>query len=286
MPLLYSREAPDGSGQWPLRGMTCGVAGGHGLRSLQSPRATRLPMPPPSLLSAAPRDAALDLIKWLALLSMLLDHLRYVWPQLYWLYVPGRLAFPLFCLAIGANLRRQAPGRPLPLRYLGLLLGFALLSEWPYRLLVPAPQVLNILPTLALGLILAHALEQPQGGAPGLAAGALLLAVLGQPWLMFGAAGALLPAAFILALRQPRRAWPWPVALCVLANYSQPLYGQALHGEAFALAVVFSCALAPLVGIRLLRAPARWSVAPVRRWAYGFYPAHFLALALVRQCLL
>jgi hypothetical protein len=241
-------------------------------------------MPPPSSVPyAVPRDAALDLIKWLALLSMLLDHLRYVWPPLYWLYVPGRLAFPLFCLAIAANLRRQAPGRRLPLRYLGLLLGFALLSEGPYRLLVPAPQVLNILPTLALGLILAHALEQPRGGARGLAAGALLLAVLGHPWLMFGAAGALLPAAFVLALREPRRAWPWPVALCLLANYSQPLYGQALHGEAFAVTVVFSGALAPLVGICLLRAPVRWSVAPVRRWAYGFYPAHFVILALLRE---
>ncbi|WPC04793.1 TraX family protein [Pseudomonas benzenivorans] len=234
--------------------------------------------------SSSPRDTALDLLKWLALLSMLLDHLRYVWPQLYWLYVPGRLAFPLFCLAIAVNLRRLAPGQPLPLRYLGLLLGFALLSEWPYRLLVPAPQTLNILPTLALGLLLAHALERPRGPRwPGL--GVLLLALLAHPWLMFGAAGVLLPAAFVQALRRPRHAWPWPPLLCLLANYWPPLYGDAWRGDVFALAVVAACALAPLVGICLLRRPLGFAVAPVRRWAYGFYPGHFLALAMLREYL-
>ena len=236
-----------------------------------------------SMSSSLPRDRALDLLKWLALLSMLVDHLRYVWPSLYWLYVPGRLAFPLFCLAIAVNLRRYPSGRPLPLRYLGLLLVFAVLSEWPYRLLVPAPEVLNILPTLALGLVLAHALEQHRGGQRWLGLGALLLALLAHPWLMFGAAGVLLPAAFGQALREPRRGWPWPVLLCLLANYWPPLFADALQGDAFALAAVFSSALAPLVGIGLLRSHPRWPVAPVRIWAYGFYPAHFLALAALRE---
>ena len=52
------------------------------------------------------RDGALDLLKWLALLSMVLDHLRYVGLSLDGLYVPGRLAFPWFCLAIAANVYR------------------------------------------------------------------------------------------------------------------------------------------------------------------------------------
>jgi hypothetical protein len=53
-----------------------------------------------------PRDGALDLLKWLALLSMVLDHLRYVGYSVDLLYVPGRLAFPWFCLAMAANLAR------------------------------------------------------------------------------------------------------------------------------------------------------------------------------------
>ena len=45
-------------------------------------------------MSPRARDANLDLLKWLAMLSMLLDHLRYVWPQSEWLFIVGRLAFP------------------------------------------------------------------------------------------------------------------------------------------------------------------------------------------------
>jgi uncharacterized membrane protein len=36
------------------------------------------------------RDGALDLLKWLALLSMVLDHLRYIGYSVDLLYVPGR----------------------------------------------------------------------------------------------------------------------------------------------------------------------------------------------------
>jgi hypothetical protein len=243
-------------------------------------------MPPLSpALASRPRDAALDLLKWLALLSMLIDHLRHVWPPLYALYIPGRLAFPLFCLAIAANLVRPStrPRLPVPLRYLGLLLLFSLLSEWPYRLLVQAPQSFNVLPTLVLGLLIASGVQQPGGQARWLALGALLLAVVAHPWLMFGVAGALLPAAFVYALNRPHPAWIWPLLLSLLANYWPPFYVEAARGEPFAWAVILSCALAPLFGLWLLRQPLQLQVPPVRRWAYLFYPGHFLLLAAVRE---
>lgn len=242
---------------------------------------------PPNDSLARPRDTALDLLKWLALLSMLVDHLRHVWPPLYWLYVPGRLAFPLFCLAIAANLLRPSAGPrpPVPLRYLGLLLAFSLLAEWPYRLLVPTPQSLNILPTLVLGLLIASGVRQPYGPQRWLGLGALLLAILGHAWLMFGVAGALLPAAFVLALRQPRTAWIWPVLLCLLANYWPPLYAGAARGEPFAWAFLAACVLAPLLGLWLLRQLLAFAVPPVRRWAYLFYPGHFLVLFVLREWL-
>jgi hypothetical protein len=238
-----------------------------------------------SVLASRPRDAALDLLKWLALLSMLIDHLRHVWPLLYAVYIPGRLAFPLFCLAIAANLVRPTarPRAPLPLRYLGLLLMFALISEWPYRLLVQAPQSLNVLPTLVLGLLIASGVQQPHGQARWLALGALLLAVAAHSWLMFGLAGALLPAAFVHALNRPYPAWIWPLLLSLIANYWPPFYAEAARGEPFAWAVILSCALAPLLGLWLLRQPLRISVPPVRRWAYLFYPGHFLVLVALRE---
>lgn len=237
---------------------------------------------PPSGSDTPARDAALDLIKWLALATMLIDHLRHVWPELYFLYAPGRLAFPFFCLAIAANVVRPGAAGPMPLRYLGLMLLFALLSEWPYRLLVVSPQSFNVLPTLALGLLIAGGVQQPHGQRRVLAIVALLVAVLGHAWLMFGFIGALLPAAFVYALKRPGAAWVWPVVLCLLANYWPPFYVDAARGDPFAWTVILVSAAAPLFGLWLLRRPMGFPVPPVRRWAYLFYPGHFLALVGLR----
>jgi len=230
------------------------------------------------------RDAALDLLKWLALATMLGDHLRYVWPSLSWLYIPGRLAFPFFCLAIAANLRRPSVegGKPFSLRYLGLLVLFALLSEWPYRLLVVTPQSLNVMPTLVLGLLIAGGVGQANGQRRWLAVTAIVLAVFSYPWLMFGVAGALLPAAFVYALTRAGASWVWPVMLCLAANYWPPFYINAIRGDPFAWGVILICVAAPLLGLWLLRQPPPGEVLPVRRWAYLFYPGHFLLLVGVR----
>ncbi len=52
------------------------------------------------------RLAGLDLVKWTAMLAMVADHLRFLWPDADGLFVIGRLAFPLFCLAIAVNVGR------------------------------------------------------------------------------------------------------------------------------------------------------------------------------------
>ena len=67
---------------------------------------------------------------------MVVDHLRFLWPQAYGLFVVGRLAFPLFCLAIAVNVGRSRPGTLFSsgnARYLCWMCAFAVLSELPYR---------------------------------------------------------------------------------------------------------------------------------------------------------
>jgi hypothetical protein len=44
-----------------------------------------------------------------------------------------------------------------------------------------------------------------------------------------------------------------------------------------------ACLIAPWLGLMLLRHASRFHPLPMRRWAYGLYPAHFLALLAVRQ---
>jgi hypothetical protein len=226
------------------------------------------------------RDPALDLLKWLAMLCMVLDHLRYVGWSVDFLYVPGRLAFPWFCLAIAANLARR-PNASLRGRYLLWLLGFALLAEWPYRLFVGPGEPLNVLPTLALGLLVASAVAAPRPRALLLGAGAFLVAALGWDHLMFGLPGVLLPAFCLLALRA--RVWLLAAgAVCLWANEWWVIVPAAQAYNPVAIGGVLACLIAPWLGVSLLRHARGLKVAPMRRWAYAIYPLHFLVLLGLR----
>jgi hypothetical protein len=233
------------------------------------------------------RDANLDLVKWLAMLTMVLDHLRYLWPQAAdWLFVIGRLAFPLFCLGIAANVFRSRPGQLYTdgnARYLAWLLAFSILSELPYRLLSTESSTLNIMPTLMLGLLIAWGVHHR--GRDGLLLGVMTLAVVIvlHERLMYGVFGALLPAALLLAIQRPGPGWLLPAALCVLANSrNRWAVGWELHDLGGSITVEF---MAPLLGLWLLRMKIDWRVWPVRRWGYLFYPGHMAVLSLFRPVL-
>jgi hypothetical protein len=230
------------------------------------------------------RDGALDLLKWLALLSMVLDHLRYVGYSVDILYVPGRLAFPWFCLAMAANLSRaRAVTTDGQWRYLGWLLLFSAVSEIPYRMFIPDPDTFNVLPTLALGLWVARGWQQPLLQSRLLAVAAVVLAALFPERLMFGLFGVLLPLAMLLVIRRPWYFSLLPGLVCLAANQWEVLYYSARLGNGAAILGFAACLIAPMMGLFLLRHAKHLKPPPMRRWAYALYPLHFLLLLLVRQ---
>ncbi|HHG4437083.1 TPA: TraX family protein [Pseudomonas aeruginosa] len=229
------------------------------------------------------RDANLDLVKWLAMLSMLLDHLRYLWPDTHVLFVVGRLAFPMFCLAIAANVSRTRPGELFSegnARYLGWMLLFSLLSELPYRLLSPESSTLSVMPTLMLGLLVAWGVHHRDRGSLLLAATSLVIAALLQQQLMYGLLGVALPASFLLALRSLH--WWWlPAALAVLANgRNRWVVESGVTPETLPLFAMAGAAV--VLGLALLRQPMSCKVWPVGRWGYWFYPGHLAAIYLMK----
>ncbi|MFK3776401.1 TraX family protein [Pseudomonas sp. NPDC089406] len=225
------------------------------------------------------RSAGLDLVKWTAILTMVADHLRYLWPAADGLFVLGRLAFPLFCLAIAVNVGRGLPGQfatPGNARYLGWLLLFAVLSEAPYRWLDNGSSTLNVIPTLALGLLVAWGVHHSGWLARTGALLAVLLATLFSAQIMYGLPGVLLPAALLLA--RSRGGWCWALAclLAVAGNFTNSwLRGHPL--APIALQVAAMAALAVALGCWLLRQDNR-RIPPVGRWGYAFYPLHLLAI--------
>lgn len=228
------------------------------------------------------RDGALDLLKWLALLSMLLDHLRYVGISADWLYVPGRLAFPWFCLAMAANLARDGV-RKTEWRYLGWLLLFSAVSEIPYRLYIPDPDTLNVMPTLALGLLVARGWQDGALVSRLLGAASLLLAALFSERLMFGFFGVLLPLAMLLVIGRQWYFGLLPGLVCLAANQWRVLYESAQFGNELAIFGLIVCLIAPWLGMFLLRQARSYHPPPMRRWAYALYPAHFLLLLAFRS---
>lgn len=234
---------------------------------------------------ATRRDIPLDLIKWLAMLTMLLDHLRLLWSDAHALFIPGRLAFPLFCLAIAANVARSRPGQLLSqsnTRYLGWMLVFSVISEGVYRP-ISALGTLNVMFTLTLGLLVAWGFQHRNTLSAALAVGAAVAAAWLDERLMYGFLGCLLPAALLLAIKRPGPIWLVPALLSVAVNTRSSLWARAMEVDAYSLAVLGTAFLAPLFGLWLLRMPLTTGIWPVRHWAYWFYPVHLGALQVIRK---
>ncbi|MGS0738162.1 TraX family protein [Pseudomonas sp. GG8] len=230
------------------------------------------------------RSSSLDLIKWLAMLTMVIDHLRLVWPEMDNLFIPGRLSFPLFCVAIAANVARSKSGElltPANGRYLALMLLFAAVSEVPYRYISNSGS-LNVLVTLALGLVIAWGWQHRTllSGAIALIA-AEIAYVLDDP-LMYGFYGALVPAAVLLAIKSPGVLWLLPAILCLMSNTRSSIVTRAMDLEVYSLLALSAAFADPLIGLWLLRQTFTIKVWPVRQWGYWFYPGHLAALQALR----
>ncbi|HEN8800733.1 TPA: conjugal transfer protein TraX [Pseudomonas putida] len=225
------------------------------------------------------RSAGLDLVKWTAMLTMVADHLRFLWPSADGLFVLGRLAFPLFCLAIAVNVGRVRAGALytcVNLRYLGLMLLFAVLSEPAYRWLDSGSPTFSVMPTLVLGLLVAWGVHHPL-----ISARVLGIAGLGVGWLfseqlMYGLPGVLLPGAWLMARRQGGVAWCLPCLLAMGGNLTNS-WLQAHLLAPITLLTLAAAALAIPVGWGLLRHDD-WAVPAVGRWGYLFYPVHLLVI--------
>ena len=167
-------------------------------------------------------------------------------------------------------------------RYLGWLLLFSVISEVPYRMFIEDADTLNVLPTLALGLLVARGWQQKAFFDRRLALIAVTIAAVFCEHLMFGFFGVLLPLAMLLVFRQPWYFSIVPGLVCVAANQWQLLLNS---GTAIALMGLTACLIAPLAGFVLLHKAGPLSPPAMKRWAYALYPLHFLLLLMVRQAI-
>ena len=234
-----------------------------------------------------------DLLRLIACLCMVIDHAgKMFFPQLDWMRLVGRTAFPLFAygIAVGAAKTHH------PLHYLRRIAGLALLSQPLYSLalahenaaMFAHPFLKNpflsvysfymnswkkpsILLTLFLGLCLLLCLRYRQY------AGALLFLVIGwrfAEFLDYGFYGLLLMVVFYISLEHPVLGLV-PLAVFffswALSDYgTYPLFGLRFGMRLFALPALL-----------LTRLPMKRNLRLPHWFSYGFDPAHLAVIALL-----
>lgn len=132
--------------------------------------------PPAASTASPPAPAAVrwpvlssaqqELLKWLAVALMALDHAnRTLWPFQGWAFALGRPAFPLFAFLVAYNLSvRGVPWR----RYGPPLLAFSVLAQLPaMAALGRGPLPLNVMFTLLLGVTFLPAVRGLRRFMPG-----------------------------------------------------------------------------------------------------------------------
>jgi hypothetical protein len=211
-------------------------------------------------------NGALESAKWIGLAAMTVDHVNtYLLHGGHaWMYQVGRLAMPLFGIALAAHLATPGALRRggTAGRMSGRLATFALLAQVPFTLLRGGPWPPTLLNTMALLLLVVAFLRlRASGQRRHRQAGWAALIVVGAA-VEFWWVG----AALILTVR----AW-----------LMEP---TAQHAFAVALALALLCALTmsvvPLATPLIVYALARARLAvPRARWLfYGYYPLHLAVL--------
>ncbi len=214
-------------------------------------------------------SGSMEALKWLAVLLMTLDHvnLHLLNSAHPWMFIAGRLSWPLFAWVLASNLARNRQHDPrLALRVLGRLLPCMVIAELPYRALNYAEfgfLPLNILFTLGTGVAIIALLESHRRFRLVLA---ILFFSLSGPFIDYGWAGSSLLISIWFFLRAPGflRILPLLAAMVALSSVNTNSWAYA--------------AALPL----LLAMNFQIAIPRLRNALYLYYPAH-LAVIVVLQ---
>ncbi len=209
-----------------------------------------------------------DALKVIAIISMTIDHVGAILlPQVVWLRIIGRVAFPLFAyqLAIGYLHTRNLPRYVLRLAVWGLITQPIYMIAFDVR-----PWTLNIFGMLLLGLLAIWGWDRRKWWAIALALGIaaiqLWLPAVGPDYGLYGV---------LLCL----------VSFVLSRHREQLVIGHALlhwlAGVMFWPSQVYAVASIPFI-----LWPPRLHLGHLSRLFYAYYPTHLALLVLIRLLLM
>lgn len=249
----------------------------------KSAQRTSLGLSDPSL--AVERIPSLDLIKWLAFITMFIDHLRFISPQLGWCFYLGRISFPCFCFLIASHMQRKldsgASNRQI-IMYLSWLSVFFIISEYPYRLFIVNAKSYNVLLTLFLSVLLIGLVTHKSWLIKALCIPVILATVLLGHKVMYGLTGVLLPLAILLTLRHGVKLIALPLALAMVANINiqKILDAGSIHLNILLAMLLASTGL--LIAFFVHANVDAKKIPKINRWGYLIYPIHFFVFYAIK----
>ncbi len=230
-----------------------------------------------------------DLLKILAILFMLLDHIwATFYPDILWLHLVGRMAFPLFAFMIVEGFFHTSNLN----KYMYRLLILAFVSEIPFDLMISgsliAPYHQNVIFTLLLGLIAIKLLDNYISDRSGANLAIATVGAVGLPLIAellmtdYGAVGVMTVIIFYL-FRGMRYSWLLQLISLYIFNVAW-LQSAVIPFEIAGQVVELSTqgfALFALIVIWLYNGN-RGSGGKIMQYIiYAFYPLHLLILYLL-----
>ena len=212
-----------------------------------------------------------ELLKWLALVAMTLDHYgKIVAPSVFSeTHAIGRLAYPLFAWILASRIAVQPA---LARKYLVWLLPFALLSQPIFVIAGKTWMQWNIMFTLFFGILASLGIKAAREHNIGQAVALLAVSLTGSIFAEYGPFGVMLTPALILCLQRGENAALIAlIPLCLIANITieAPYFTPIDLFATLAVPVIY---LSRLIKARIPRMP--------KLFFYIYYPGHVYILHL------
>lgn len=217
-------------------------------------------------------DGSIEALKWLALLLMTGDHVnKYLFnATLPYLFEAGRLAMPIFVFVLAYNLARPELAGQGAYRRTMLRLGLFGLMAMPAFVMLGSLMMgwfpLNIMFTLLVIAAIVAMIEKARAGSYIAGSGAVLVFMWGGGLVEFWWPAVAFGISVWWYCKNPN----WIALLGAIASCASLFW---INGNLWALAALPLAVAASQVDLRVLR--MRWTF-------YAYYPAHLVALLLIR----
>lgn len=205
------------------------------------------------------------MLEWIAMITMLIDHLGVTFfPDVPFLRMIGRIAFPLYCFFIVLGLTRTRIQK----RYLQRLLFIAIISQIPYNLVFPTLR-LNVVFGLLAGALLIYIYEKYNRKLKWvLMAPIIIMVFLLNDYISYGIYGVLLCLMYYFLKDKMIELIVCHVVLNLLFNYFQT--GSFISGQ-----------MLSVIGTLIIILRSRLPILPVPRKFYqAFYPVHLFVIGV------